>query len=113
MGPGLLAGDDTVAERPGPHVFGKGRHRDGVRSTHRDTAYRWGHTGVVWSVLVTCPCALRPWALPVVVALDRDPAWDQAHGTRHTTPAPLARLLLARVVRWFPERRFIVVGDTG
>jgi hypothetical protein len=33
MGPVLLAGDDTVAERPGPHVFGKGRHRDGVRST--------------------------------------------------------------------------------
>ena len=34
-GPVLLAGDDTVAERPGPHVFGKARHRDGVRSTHR------------------------------------------------------------------------------
>jgi hypothetical protein len=33
-GPVLLAGDDTVAERPGPKVFGKGRHRDGVRSTH-------------------------------------------------------------------------------
>jgi DDE superfamily endonuclease len=33
-GPILLAGDDTVTERPGPHVFGKGRHRDGVRSTH-------------------------------------------------------------------------------
>jgi hypothetical protein len=37
-GPVLLAGDDTVAERPGPHVFGKGRHRDGVRSTHSSTA---------------------------------------------------------------------------
>ena len=35
MGPVLLAGDETVAERPAPHVFGKGRHRDGVRSTHR------------------------------------------------------------------------------
>ena len=29
-GPVLLAGDDTVAERPGPHVFGKGRHRAGL-----------------------------------------------------------------------------------
>jgi hypothetical protein len=37
-GPVWLAGDDTVAERPGPHVFGKARHRDGVRSTHRYTA---------------------------------------------------------------------------
>jgi hypothetical protein len=43
-GPVLLAGDETVAERPGSHVFGKGRQRDGVRSTHSYTAYRWGHT---------------------------------------------------------------------
>lgn len=34
-GPVWLAGDETVAERPGPHVFGKGRHRDGVRSPPR------------------------------------------------------------------------------
>jgi DDE superfamily endonuclease len=51
-GPVLLAGDDTVAERPGPHVFGKARHRDGVRSTHSYTAYRWGQKWVVLSVLV-------------------------------------------------------------
>jgi hypothetical protein len=112
-GPVLLAGDDTVAERPGPKVFGKGRHRDGVRSTHSYTAYRWGHKWVVVSVLVKLPFAVRPWALPVLVALYRDPEWDQAHGTRHKTPAHLARLLLARVVRWFPERQFIFVGDTG
>lgn len=112
-GPVLLAGDDTVAERPGPHVFGKGRHRDGVRSTHNYTAYRWGHKWVVVSVLVKLPFAMRPWALPVLVALYRDPEWDQAHGTCHKTPAHLVRLLLARVVRWFPERQFIFVGDTG
>jgi hypothetical protein len=112
-GPVFLAGDDTVTERPGPNVFGKGRHRDGVRSTHNYTAYRWGHKWVVLSVLVKFPFAIRPWALPVLVALYRSPEWDQAHGTRHKTPAHLARLLLARVVRWFPERQFIFVGDTG
>jgi uncharacterized protein YerC len=112
-GPVLLAGDDTVAEHPGPHVFGKGRHRDGVRSTHSYTAYRWGHKWVVVSVLVKLPFAIRPWALPVLVTLYRDPEWDQAHRKRHKTPAHLARLLLARVVRWFPERPFIFVGDTG
>jgi hypothetical protein len=112
-GPVFLAGDDPVAERPGPNVFGQGRHRDGVRSTHSYTAYRWGHKWLVLSVLVKLPFAVRPWALPVLVALYRAPEWDQAHGTRHTTPAHLARLLLARVVRWFPERQFIFVGDTG
>ena len=33
-GPVRLAGDDTVTAHPGPKGFGKGRHRDGVRSTH-------------------------------------------------------------------------------
>jgi hypothetical protein len=112
-GPVLLAGDDTVTEHPGPHVFGKGRHRDGVRSSHSYTAYRWGHKWVVLSVLVKLPFATRPWALPVLVALYRPPEWDRVRGTRHKTPAHLARLLLARLVRWFPNHHFIFVGDMG
>jgi DDE superfamily endonuclease len=112
-GPVFLAGDDPVTEHPGPNVFGKGRHRDGVRSTHSYTAYRWGHKWVVGSVLVKLPIATRPWALPVLAALYRPPAWDRVHGTRHKTPAHMARLLLARLMRWFPERHFIFVGDSG
>jgi hypothetical protein len=112
-GPVLLAGDDTVTEHPGPQVFGKGRHRDGVRSSHSYTAYRWGHKWVVLSILVKLPCATRPWALPVLVALYRPPEWDRVHGTRHKTPAHIARLLLGRLMRWFPERHFIFVADSG
>jgi hypothetical protein len=112
-GPVLLAGDDTVTEHPGPKVFGKGRHRDAVRSSHRYTAYRWGHKWVVVSVLVKLPFARRPWALPVLVALYHPPEWDREHGTRHKTPAHLARLLLARLIRWLPQRHFIFVGDMG
>ena len=37
-----LVGDDTVDEHPGDKVFGKGCHRDPVRSTHSFTAFRWG-----------------------------------------------------------------------
>lgn len=112
-GPILLAGDDTVAAHPGPHVFGKARHRDGVRATHSYTAYRWGHQWVVVSVLVKLPFAVRPWALPVLVAWYRSPECARAHGTRHQTPAQLARLLWARLGRRFPERQFLCVGDTG
>jgi DDE superfamily endonuclease len=112
-GPVLLAGDDTVTEHPGPKVFGKGRHRAGGRSTHRDTAYRWGHQWVVVSMLVKLPVATRPWARPVLVAVSRPPAWDPVQGTRHQPPAHLARRLLARLVRWFPNRHFICRGDTG
>jgi hypothetical protein len=112
-GPVCLAGDDTVTERPGPKVFGKGRHRDGVRSPHSYTAYRWGPPWVVVSVLVKLPCATRPGALPVLIALDRAPEWEQAHGTRHKTPAHSARLWLARCIRWFPARQGIFAGDPG
>jgi hypothetical protein len=36
--PLLLAGDDTVDGHPGSQVYGKARHRDPVRSSHRSTA---------------------------------------------------------------------------
>jgi hypothetical protein len=70
-GPVSLAGDDTVAERRGAKVHGKGCHRDPVRSTHSFTAYRWGHKWVVLTILVKFPFAVRPWALPILVALYR------------------------------------------
>lgn len=70
-GPVFLAGDDTVDEHRGTKVHGKGCHRDPVRSTHSFTAYRWGHKWVVLTILVKFPFAVRPWALPVLVALYR------------------------------------------
>lgn len=70
-GPVLLAGDDTVAEHRGAKVHGEGRHRDPVRSTHAFTAYRRGHKWVVLTILVKSPFAVRPGALPVLVALYR------------------------------------------
>jgi hypothetical protein len=112
-GPVLLAGDATVTEHPGPQVLGQGRHRDGVRSSHRSTAYRWGHNWVVRSILGKFPCATRPWALPVFVAVYRPPEWNRLHGRRHQTPAHLARRRLACLMRWFPHHHVIVVGDSG
>ncbi len=38
-GPVDLAGDGTVDGHPGPKVYGKGRHRDPVRSSHAFTAW--------------------------------------------------------------------------
>jgi DDE superfamily endonuclease len=72
-GPVYLAGDDTVDEHRGAKVYGKGCHRDPVRSTHSYTAFRWGHKWVVLAILVTFPFAPRPWALPVLAALYHNP----------------------------------------
>ena len=110
-GPISVAGDDTVDEHRGKEVYGKGRHRDPVRSTHRYTAFRWGHKWVVLAVLVPLPFTRRRWALPVLVALYRSEEEDRRRGRRHKTPPELLRQLLRVLLRWFPRRRFICAAD--
>jgi hypothetical protein len=107
----FLAGDDTVTEHPGDKVFGKGCHRDPVRSTHSFTAFRWGHKWVVLAVLVRFPFTRRLWALPLLVALYRSPQDNQQAGRRHKTPARLLRQLCCVLLHWFPQRRFVLSGD--
>jgi DDE superfamily endonuclease len=107
----LLAGDDTVTEHPGPHVYGKGRHRDPVRSTHTYTAFRWGHKWVVLTVLVSLPWASRRWALPLLVALYRPKGENLKRGQRHKTPAQLLGQMIRVLKRWFPDRNFVVTAD--
>jgi DDE superfamily endonuclease len=106
-GPIFLAGDDTVEEHRGKNVYGKGRHRDPVRSTHTYTAFRWGHKGVVLAVLVRLPFTRRLWALPVLVALYRSEEDNRRRGRRHKTPPELLRQLLRVLLRWFPDRQFV------
>jgi DDE superfamily endonuclease len=109
----FLAGDDTVDEHPGDNVFGKGCHRDPVRSTHSFTAFRWGHRWVVLAVLVRFPFTHRQWALPLLVALYRSEAEDEKAGRRHKTPARLLRQLCCVLLRWFRQRRFVLSGDNN
>jgi hypothetical protein len=112
-GPILLAGDDTVTEHPGPRVYGKGRHRDPVRSTHAYTAFRRGHKWVVLALLVEVPWATRRWALPLPVALYRPKEDDLKLGRRHKTPAQLLGQMARILMRWFPDRALVVTADGG
>jgi hypothetical protein len=107
----LLAGDDTVDGHKGAKVFGKGCHRDPVRSTHSLTVFRWGHKWVVLSVLVRFPFTRRLWALPVLVALYRTEKDNARAGRRHKTPARLLRQLCCVLLRWFRQRSFALAGD--
>jgi DDE superfamily endonuclease len=111
--PILLAGDDTVDGHPGRRVSGTARHRDPVRSRPGSTAGRSGPKGVVLAVLVRFPLATRPWALPVLVALDRSEEDNRARRRPHRTPAQIMGQLLRVLRLWFPDRRLIVVGDAG
>jgi hypothetical protein len=109
----FLVGDDTVDEHPGDHVFGKGCHRDPVRSTHSFTAFRWGHKWVVLAVLVRFPFTHRPWALPLLVALYHSETDNRKAGRRHKTPARLLRQLCCVLLRWFRQRSFVLSGDNN
>ncbi len=108
-----LVGDDTVTEHRGKRVYGKARHRDAVRSSQTYTAYRYGHKWVTLAVLVRFPFAVRPWALPLLVALYRSPEENRRRGRPHRTPAELMQVLLRVLLRWFPERSFTFAGDSG
>ena len=73
-----IAVDETTAEHKGPKVYGKGCHRDAVRSSHTHTSYKWGHKWVVVAIVVKFPFARCPWSLPIMAALYRPEKLDRA-----------------------------------
>jgi hypothetical protein len=105
--------DDTTPQHKGKHVWGKGCHHDACRSTHSHMVWVWGHKWVVLAVNVKFAFASRPWALPVLCALYRPRELNDAEGRRHKTPIRLAMQLMAALIHWFPERKFILLGDGG
>ncbi len=111
--PVVVGIDDTTAQHRGKQVYGKGCHHDAVRSAHRHVVFKWGHKWVVLAIAVKFPFASRPWALPALVALYRPKELNRAEGRRHKTCPCLARQLMAVLIHWFPDRKFIFLGDGG
>lgn len=111
--PAVCPVDDTNPQHKGKRVYGKGRHHDACRSTHSHAVWVWGHKWVTLAINVKFPFASRPWALPVLCALYRPEELNRSEGRRHKTPIDLAMQLMAALIHWFPERRFILVGDGG
>jgi hypothetical protein len=111
--PVLVPMDDTTAQHRGKKVYGKGCHHDAVRSSHSHVVWRWGHRWVVLAISVKLPFTWRRWALPVLVALYRPKELNQAERRRHKTAPDLARQLMAVLIHWFPQRKFIFLGDGG
>jgi hypothetical protein len=105
--------DDTTTRRWGKRVYGKACHRDPVRSTRKKVVYCWGHKWVVLAVLVPMPFTDRLWALPVLPLLYRPEEQEAAEGKRHNTCIDWARKGSAFLLRKFPTRHFILIGDGG
>jgi hypothetical protein len=109
----LVPMDDTTAQHRGKHVYGKGCHHDAVRSAHKHVVYRWGHRWVVLAISVKFPFISRRWALPVLCALYRPEELNIAEKRRHKTAPHLSRQLMSVLIHWFPERKFVFLGDGG
>jgi hypothetical protein len=105
--------DDTTPQHKGKKVYGKGCHHDACRSTHSHVVWIWGHKWVTLAINVKFPFASRPWALPVLCALYRPAKLNEAEHRRHRKPIDLAMRLMAALIHWFPERKFVLLGDGG
>jgi hypothetical protein len=111
--PVLVPMDDTTAQHRGKKVYGKGCHHDAVRSSHTHVVWRWGHRWIVLAISVKLPFTWRRWALPALIALYRPKELNQSERRRHKTAPELARQLMAVLMHWFPQRKFIFLGDGG
>ena len=109
--PILVPMDDTTAQHRGKCVYGKGCHHDAVRSAHKHVVFRWGHRWIVLAISIKFPFTSRYWALPVLVALYRPEDLDAEEGRQHKTAPHLARQMMAILIHWFPERKFVFLGD--
>jgi DDE superfamily endonuclease len=109
----IISVDDTTCLHKGPKVFGRGKHRDAVRSSAMTLVNLFGHKWIVVCLNVKIASSCRTWALPIAVGLYRTPEMSKELGLRHKTPAQIARLLIAKIQRRFRQFSIIVVGDQG
>jgi hypothetical protein len=97
--------DDTLAHKRGKSVWGLGWFRDAVASTKKRVATASGHNWVVLAVAVCIPFTQAPiLALPLLARL-------HLPGKGQASCAELAQEMLGEVLAWWPQRRFILVGD--
>ena len=82
-------------------------------AAHKHIVFRWGHRWIVLALSVQLPFTSRRWALPVLCALYRPEELNLAEKRRHKTAPHLARQLMAALIHWFPERKFVFLGDGG
>jgi DDE superfamily endonuclease len=128
-----LAIDDTLCRKRGLNVYGTGMHYDPLLSSKALKVCSWGHDWVVLCLLVRyCPWApSKVWALPLLFRLYRNrqgltkgkgkkgkgktkkTSKKQPADPNHRTRPELARELIALLAGWFPDRQFVVSGDSA
>jgi DDE superfamily endonuclease len=73
-------------------------------------------SGLRWlslMLLVEIPWAGRVWALPFLTVLAPSERYHQKRHQRHKTLLDWGRQMLLQFRRWLPERRLVLVADSG
>jgi hypothetical protein len=117
-----LAGDDTLCRKRGLTIYGTGMHHDPLASSRAFKVVSWGHDWVVLCLVVRCRWASsKVWCLPLLARLYRN-RQGLAKGRKgqkrppdpnHRTRPELFREMLALLASWFPQRQFVVSGDSA
>lgn len=117
-----LAGDDTLCRKRGLTIYGSGMHHDPLQSSRALKVFSWGHDWVVLCLVLRCRWApTKVWCLPLLARLYRN-RQGLAKGRKgqkrpadpsHRTRPELFREMLALLASWFPERHFVVSGDSA
>jgi len=112
-GPIIVGLDDTIERRWGAKIKARGIYRDPVRSSHSHTVKASGLRWLSLMLLVPIPWAQRVWALPFLTVLAPSERYSQGRARAHKKLTDWARQALLQVRRWSPQRRLVVVADSG
>jgi hypothetical protein len=100
-----LVVDDTLWHKRGQKVYGLGWCRAAVGSTAKRVATASGNNWVVLGLAI--PIAFLPAHLLCL------PLWARLHlaGKANPSCVDLAAAMLSEILRWFPERPIVLIGD--
>jgi hypothetical protein len=117
-----LAGDDTLCRKRGLTIYGTGMHHDPLLSSRALKVVSWGHDWVVVGLLVRFFWApSKVWCLPLLARLYRNrqgltkgrKGQKRPVDPNHRTRPQLFLEMLQVLAEWFPQRQFVVSGDSA
>jgi len=105
--------DDTIERRWGGKIKARGIYRDAVRSSHGHFVKTSGLRWLSLAVMLPVPFAGQRWALPFLTVLAPSARWSETQGRRHKALTNWAKQAILQTKRWLPDRRVVVVADSG
>jgi hypothetical protein len=124
-----VAVDDTLCRKRGLTIYGTGMHYDPMISSRAKKLTSWGHDWVVVTLIIRgLPWApTKVWSLPLMFCLYRNrqgltkgkkksQGGKKSHSAspvNHRTRPELAVEAICLLARWFPDRHFILTGDSA